>query len=48
VAASMAKRWGPDSPVYDLLVNQPVKQCHISLQNHDDVAWFKNIKIKKL
>ena len=48
VAKSMAKRWGESGPVYDLLVNQPVKQCHISLQNHGDEAWFKNIKIRKL
>jgi hypothetical protein len=48
VAKSMAKRWGDGGPVYDFLVNQPVKECHISLQNHGDVAWFKNIKIKKL
>jgi hypothetical protein len=48
VAASMAKRWGETSPVYDLLVKQPVRSCHFSLQNHDDVAWWKNIKIKVL
>jgi len=48
VAQSMAKRWGEGSPVYDLLVKQPRKQCQISLQNHDDEAWFKNIKIKAL
>jgi hypothetical protein len=48
VAASMAKRWGEGSPVYELLVKQPVKACHISLQNHDDVAWFKNLKIRRL
>lgn len=47
-AASMAKRWGEGTPVYGLLVKQPVKECHISLQNHDDVAWFKNIKIRRL
>ncbi|SPE43359.1 conserved exported hypothetical protein [Candidatus Sulfopaludibacter sp. SbA3] len=48
VAASMAKRWGEGSAVYELLVKQPVKACHISLQNHDDVAWFKNIKIRRM
>jgi hypothetical protein len=48
VAASVAKRWGAESPVYNLLVNQPRKSCQISLQNHDDVAWFKNIKIRRL
>jgi hypothetical protein len=48
VAESVAKRWGQESPVYNLLANQPRKRCQISLQNHDDVAWFKNIKIRRL
>jgi hypothetical protein len=48
VAASMAKRWGEGSPVYDLLVKQPRSRCQISLQNHGDEAWFKNIKIRAL
>src|SRR5580700_10662257 len=48
VAAAMAKRWGEASPVYDMLVNQPKKDCPISLQNHDNDAWFKNIKIREL
>jgi hypothetical protein len=48
VAAAMAKRWGATSPVYDLLVNQPRRRCPISLQNHGDDAWFKNIKIREL
>jgi Domain of Unknown Function (DUF1080) len=48
VATSMRKRWGADSPVYALLVGQPRAQCPISLQNHGDEAWFKNIKIRIL
>jgi hypothetical protein len=48
IAASVAGRWGEGSPVYDLLVRQPVKACQIALQNHGDEAWFKNIKIRKL
>jgi hypothetical protein len=48
VAASMKKRWGPDSPVYDLLVRQPRARCLISLQNHGDETWFKNLKIRVL
>ena len=48
VAQSAAKRWGKDSPVYHLLVDQPRKSCQISLQNHSDVAWFKNIRIRRL
>ena len=48
VADNLAKRWGQGSAVYDLLVKQPRKDCQISLQNHDDVAWFKNLKIRRL
>ncbi len=48
VALSAAKRWGPDSKVYELLVKQPVKRGRISLQNHNDDAWFRNLKIRTL
>ncbi|MBS1858235.1 MAG: DUF1080 domain-containing protein [Acidobacteria bacterium] len=43
-----AARWGADSPVTKLLVDQPKKSCQISLQNHGDEAWFKNLKIRRL
>jgi hypothetical protein len=46
VEASMRKRWGTDSPVYTLLVDQPRARCPISLQNHGDETWFKNLKIR--
>jgi hypothetical protein len=48
IAKASAKRWGTDSEVYHLLVDQPKKSCQISLQNHGDVAWFKNIKIREM
>jgi hypothetical protein len=48
IEKAAAKRWGQGSPVYDLLVKQPVKQCQISLQNHGDEAWFKNIRVRRL
>jgi hypothetical protein len=48
IAKSAAKRWGEGSPVYDLLVNQPKKQCRISLQNHGDEAWFRNLRLRRL
>ena len=48
VRETLAKRWGKDSPVCDLLVNQPKKLCPISLQNHGDAVWFQAIKIRKL
>ena len=44
----MAKRWTEGSQVDKLLVDQPRKQCPISLQNHGDAAWFKNIKVREL
>lgn len=48
IAAGVEKRWGKDSQVYNLLVNQPRKECPISLQNHGDEAWFKNIRVRRL
>ena len=48
VERAAAKRWGAGSPVYQLLVKQPRKDCPISLQNHDSEAWFRNIKIRRL
>jgi len=48
IAQASAKRWGQDSPVYKMLAEQPRKSCQISLQNHNDEAWFKNIRIRRL
>ncbi len=48
IAKASAKRWGAGSAVYDLLVKQPLKQCQISLQNHGDEAWFRNLRIRRL
>lgn len=45
---NLAHRWGASSAVYHLMVDQPVKNCHLSLQNHGNAAWFRDIKIKKL
>jgi hypothetical protein len=48
VAEGTGKRWGVDSPVYELLVKHPKRDCKISLQNHGSDAWFKNIKIRRM
>jgi hypothetical protein len=47
VAKGTAARWGTESPVYEMLVKHPKRECQISLQNHESEAWFKNIKIRK-
>jgi hypothetical protein len=48
VREASAKRWGADSPVTKLLAEQPQKACQISVQNHGDEAWFKNLKIRRM
>ncbi|MBI4891566.1 MAG: DUF1080 domain-containing protein [Acidobacteria bacterium] len=48
VRAGIEQRWAPDSPVRDLLERLPKARCPISLQNHNDVAWYRNIKFRDL
>ncbi|MGA8597218.1 MAG: DUF1080 domain-containing protein [Bryobacteraceae bacterium] len=45
---NLAHRWGKDSSVYRLMVDEPVKNCHFSLQNHGDAVWVRDIKVKRL
>lgn len=48
IVAGLARRWGAGSGVYELLTRQPRRECPISIQNHNDDAWFRNIKIRPL
>ncbi len=48
VKEHIAKRWTANSPVYALLGGQPKRDCPISLQNHGNDAWFRNIKIRAI
>jgi hypothetical protein len=48
IEKGVAKRWGAGSAVYNLLVKQPREQCQISLQNHGDEAWFRNLRVRRL
>jgi hypothetical protein len=41
-------RWGIAPHVYELLAEQPKKNCPISLQNHSNDAWFRSIKIRRV
>jgi peroxiredoxin len=47
VEKAVAARW-KGTGVYELLTKQPKKACPIGLQNHNDVAWFREIKIRPL
>ena len=42
------KRWDVAPHVYGMLAKQPSKSCPISLQNHGDAAWFRNLKIRTM
>ncbi len=45
---SLGKRWGDNAEALRLLADQPKRECPITLQNHGDAAWFRDIKIRQL
>ena len=47
VAAGAAKRWGPAPQVREML-SHPKPSGRLGLQHHEDEAWFKNVKVRKL
>jgi hypothetical protein len=46
--AGIDKRWAVVPSVRRMLTAQPKKDCPISLQNHGDAAWFRDIKIRRI
>ena len=46
--AGIEKRWSVAPKALEMLSKQPRKDCPISLQNHGDDAWFRNIRIRRL
>ncbi|MBY0502644.1 MAG: DUF1080 domain-containing protein [Bryobacteraceae bacterium] len=48
VAAGLAKRWTTKSPVYELLTKRPHAAGPIVLQNHNDAAWYRSLKIRRI
>jgi hypothetical protein len=47
VKAAVEKRWGPGTPVAQALI-KPKLRGPICLQNHNDEAWFRGIKLRRL
>jgi hypothetical protein len=45
---ALGKRWGEDSQAIQLFSQQPERDSPITLQNHGDAAWFRDIKIRIL
>jgi hypothetical protein len=48
VRAALEARWTKDSPVYRLLTQRPRKAAPLIIQNHNDAAWFRNLRIREL
>jgi hypothetical protein len=44
----LERRWGKSPGVFELLADQPRRDCPISLQNHDSDTWFRSIKVRRL
>ena len=48
VRASIEERWSADNPVRELLAKMPKTLTPIAIQHHNDVAWYRNVKIRPL
>lgn len=48
VRQAAERRWDPAPELKRLLIEQPKKKTPLCLQNHNDEAWFRNIKIREL
>jgi hypothetical protein len=48
ILAGVSKRWSVVPHVNDLLAKRPKKSSPIGLQNHNDIAWFRNLRIRAL
>ena len=48
VLDNIAKRWHAAPNVSELLTKRPRRDCRIGLQNHGDIVWFRNLKIRRL
>ena len=48
IKAGVEKRWGTESQVFKMLTEIPKRSSSISLQNHGNHAWFRNLRIRNL
>ncbi len=46
--AGIRKRWRDSPHILEMMAKEPRKDCPITLQNHGDSAWFRNIKIREI
>ncbi len=48
VKETLDKRWGDASAVTKLMTGRPRTDCPVSLQNHGNAVWFRDIRIRRL
>lgn len=48
VRASIEQRWAAGNPVRELLETMPKSLTPVAIQHHNDVAWYRNVKIRPL
>lgn len=48
IRTEIEKRWPVGHPVHTLLTKIEKGRAPISFQNHNDVAWFRNVKIRPM
>jgi len=48
IKPKLRTRWGKSPAVLSLLGDQPLRETPLSLQNHGNDTWFRNLRIRRL